>query len=153
MNQLSETAKRLLLDIKNSQNPTNYLYDLYNTCSLEEKEELMMAINELVDAGYLHVLWADNSPWYTTVRRLSNSITNNANWEFSMNNTVTVGNKNSLSNSFIASNSTIIMDQSSKKSFYERHPVVVGLLITLGGGLIMMFSFWGAIVDAVESLF
>ena len=153
MNKLSERSKRLLLDIKDSSSPTEYLYDLYNSCSSEEKDDLRLAISELVDAGCLHILWADNSPWHTTIKKIPSNITSDTDGKCSMTSTIKIGDNNAISNSIIASNSTIVGSQSSEKSFYEKHPVAIGLLITIGGGLLLMFSFWDTIIATIESMF
>ena len=44
-------------------------------------------------------------------------------------------------------------DQSVKKSFYEKHPVICGFLISLVAGIVLLFSFWDRIVNLIEGVF
>ena len=40
-----------------------------------------------------------------------------------------------------------------KKSWYEKHPVIGGIIISVVAGVILLFSFWNDIVQFVEGVF
>lgn len=65
---------------------------------------------------------------------------------------IKIGNKNKIKNSSIGHqyNATT---PAEKKSFAERHPIIIGFLVSLVVGFILLFSFWKPIVEWIESLF
>ena len=68
---------------------------------------------------------------------------------------INIGNNNSIKNSTIAEVEVINNQDSQprKKSFYEKHPIIVSFLISLLAGAILLFSFWDSVVSFVEGLF
>lgn len=66
---------------------------------------------------------------------------------------INIGNNNKIKNSNIAENLEVKDDTYKKKSFYEKHPVIVGFLISLLAGIVLLFSFWGKIVSLIEGVF
>ena len=60
---------------------------------------------------------------------------------------------NKIKNANIAEKLEINDDQSVKKSFYEKHPVICGFLISLVAGIVLLFSFWDRIVNLIEGVF
>ena len=69
-------------------------------------------------------------------------------------NSVTIGDGNSFSDTNIGNDNTkTITNTEEKKSFASRHPILIGALISLIVGFILMFSFWKDIISWIEGLF
>lgn len=71
---------------------------------------------------------------------------------------IKIGNNNKIIDSNICDNikidsSTKDIKSNSKKNFYEEHPIICGLLISLAAGFILLFSFWNNIIDWIERWF
>ena len=64
-----------------------------------------------------------------------------------------INDNNKIKNANIAERLEINDDQSVKKSFYEKHPVICGFLISLVAGIVLLFSFWDRIVNLIEGVF
>lgn len=63
-----------------------------------------------------------------------------------------IGNNNNISNSNFTNNS--IQKQSDKsKKFWEKHPFLLSLITGLLVSIIMLFSFWGKIIEFIENIF
>jgi len=60
---------------------------------------------------------------------------------------INIGDNNKIKNANIAERLEI------KKSFYEKHPVICGFLISLVAGIVLLFSFWDRIVNLIEGVF
>lgn len=65
---------------------------------------------------------------------------------------IQIGDNNNIKNSVVTENGTVHKD-TQKKSIVERHPILVGLIISLIAGFILMFSFWKDIISWLENLF
>ncbi len=69
---------------------------------------------------------------------------------------INIGDKNKINKSSIGhqynSNSGNNKSPEKKKSFAEKHPVIVSFLVSLVVGFILLFSFWKNIVDWIEAL-
>lgn len=63
---------------------------------------------------------------------------------------IKIGNNNKIKNSNIGHQNTV--STSKKKSFYDKHPLLVSISISFLIGFLLLFSFWRNIVDALESL-
>ena len=65
---------------------------------------------------------------------------------------ITIGNNNKIKNSTIAG--TINKSDTPKSNgFYENHPIVCSVLISLSVGIVLLFSFWSRIIKFIEGLF
>lgn len=65
---------------------------------------------------------------------------------------IQIGDNNKIENSIVTENGTV--DKGiQKKVFAERHPILIGLVISLIAGFILMFSFWKDIISWLENLF
>lgn len=68
---------------------------------------------------------------------------------------VKIGNNNTIKNSNIAEtiNGNTTKPQSNNKTFYDKHPVICGFLISLVAGSVVLFSFWNDIIHWIEGWF
>lgn len=63
-----------------------------------------------------------------------------------------IGNGNEIKNTTIAEK--IEMSGSENKStFYNRHPVICSILISLVVGFLLLFGFWKDIITFIEEMF
>ena len=46
-----------------------------------------------------------------------------------------------------------IRDTIKKKTFFDKHPVICGFLISLVAGIVLLFSFWEKLISFLEGLF
>ncbi|PEE81749.1 hypothetical protein [Bacillus toyonensis] len=65
---------------------------------------------------------------------------------------IRIGDKNKIKNSSIGHQHNAT-PPTEKKSFVERHPVIISFLVSFVVGLILLFNFWKSIVEWVENLF
>ncbi|HEF1898081.1 hypothetical protein ACTFSP_19540 [Bacillus cereus group sp. MYBK108-2] len=65
---------------------------------------------------------------------------------------IKIGNKNKIKNSSIGHQYNAATP-TEKKSFAERHPIIISFLVSLVVGFILLFSFWKPIVEWIENLF
>ncbi|MHA4168867.1 hypothetical protein [Bacillus cereus] len=68
-----------------------------------------------------------------------------------------IGDKNKIKNSSIGhqhnSSGGDKHKGGEKKTFYEKHPILVSALVSLVVGFVLLFSFWKDIADWIEKLF
>lgn len=64
---------------------------------------------------------------------------------------INIGNNNKINNSIISEESR--MKNEKKKNIFEKHPLIFSFLISLFAGFILLFSFWGKIVEWIENIF
>ncbi|MGG0656455.1 hypothetical protein [Rummeliibacillus pycnus] len=64
---------------------------------------------------------------------------------------IKIGDKNKINGSFIGTQN--IEGESNKKSFTDKHPILVILIIPFLIGFILLFPFWDSIVKYVGNLF
>ncbi|GHH99717.1 hypothetical protein [Neobacillus kokaensis] len=64
---------------------------------------------------------------------------------------IKIGNNNKIKNSVIGSQTS--HQESNKKSFGERHPILISVIITFLFGFLFLFSFWDSIVKYIENIF
>ena len=65
---------------------------------------------------------------------------------------IRIGNHNKISNSIISENSSVDKNEPNK-NFFQKHPILSGIFITVFAGFILMFSFWDKIKVFIEGLF
>ena len=65
---------------------------------------------------------------------------------------IKIGNNNKISKSTIAESVSGNIEP-PKKSWYEKHPVIGGIIISLVAGFILLFSFLKKIVQLIEGVF
>ena len=65
---------------------------------------------------------------------------------------IKIGNNNKMSKSTIDESVSGII-RPPTKSWYEKHPVIGGIIISLVAGFILLFSFWEKIVQLIEGVF
>lgn len=69
---------------------------------------------------------------------------------------ITIGNGNKINNSNIAEKIENHVGSSLPKkesTFYEKHPIICGFLISLVAGIVLLFSIWEKIIDFLEGVF
>lgn len=64
---------------------------------------------------------------------------------------IQIGNNNKIKDSVITDNGTV-EGKPEKKKFYERHPVMISIIISFVVGFVLLFSFWDGIIAWIESL-
>ena len=154
MDQISEAAVKTLTEIKNSKNTTEYLSSRFEGCSSEQEEELRSILRELSRLGCIKIMWADNAPWYVDVdQNLIDTILNQV-VGTTENGAITIGNNNTIKKSIISSGAAQVKTITpTKGTFAERHPILISALVSLGIGILLMFSFWDRIISFIENLF
>ncbi|MGL5714563.1 MAG: hypothetical protein ACRCXT_16155 [Paraclostridium sp.] len=66
---------------------------------------------------------------------------------------IKIGDKNKIKNSNIIDSVVIRQKEEKEKKFTERHPILVGAIISFIIGIVLMFSFWSDIILKIEELF
>lgn len=162
---LPSNSKRLLDDLVNADNPTQYLSDRFDSANGKEDEELRSLLRELREEGYITIpMWADNKPYNVILNNSARTYNERlaeyeaekqsqrkATYVFN-DNSVKIGDSAKITKSTIASR---IDKQPSeaKLSFVEKHPIIVNVIVAVAGGFLLMFSFWDKIVTWIEGLF
>lgn len=65
---------------------------------------------------------------------------------------IKIGDKNKIKNSYIG-HQKINSANRDKKSFIERHPIIISLIISFIVGFVLLFSFWDNVVKWIEKIF
>ena len=158
---LSAKSKRLLDEILNAENPSDFLYKRFDNLPNEKTEELRAQIRGLCRGEYISVpIWADDRPYHVVVNESASvynelleeyekQVANNMstiNVYHGSNHSIQIGNGNSITNSQIGET---INAQPAKPptTFYERHPVICAFLISLAAGLVLLFPIWSKLVQ------
>ena len=161
---LPSNSKRLLDDLVNADNPTQYLSDRFDSANGKEDEELRSLLRELREEGYITIpMWAENKPYNVILNNSARTYNERlaeyeaekqsqrkATYVFN-DNSVKIGDGAKITKSTIASR---IDKQPSetKKSFVEKHPIIVNIIVAVVGGFLLMFSVWDKIVTWIEGL-
>ena len=162
---LPNNSRKLLAEIVQAENPTQFLCDCFNGASKKEADELRGILHELREFGYVSVEWADNKPYLVTLSNAGrtyeeqfaeyeaqNLVSKSVHYAGPVtNNSVHIGNGNKIKHSNIAGS----MQESSNenRSFFERHPLLTGILGAVVAGVILMFSIWESIITWIEGIF
>ena len=160
---LPSNSRKLLNELLATDNPVELLCQKMTHCSPNEKEELCGILRELREEGYIHVKWASNLPYMVTIHNKARSYEESlAEYEAELaapkstyifhDHSVRIGDGNKINKSVIGSD-VDISNPAEKKSFWNNHPLLVGIVGAVVAGLILMFSFWGNIVTFIEGLF
>lgn len=64
---------------------------------------------------------------------------------------IKIGNNNKIKNSIVGNQN--LYGESNKKSFTDRHPILISVVITFIFGFLFLFSFWDSIVEYIENNF
>lgn len=150
-------SRALLGEIVSAENPTDLLCDKFKKASPQQDRELRGILRELGERNYLKIQWADNKPHHVTINNPARTYEEQlAEYEAKAHafrsQSITIGNNNKINGSTIAG--TISTTGTEKKrGFYEKHPVICSVLISLFVGVVLLFSFWGRIISFIEGLF
>lgn len=64
---LPSNSEKILLELAQTENPTQTLNAHYEGISVQARNELDGIVRELKEYGYINVKWADNMPWIVTL--------------------------------------------------------------------------------------
>lgn len=155
---LSRNSKQLLDEIMAADNPADMLAKRFDGLTNSEDAELRSIIRELREEGFINVQWADNVPYFVTINNSARTY-NERLQEYesekrasvTIDQSVKIGNGNTICDSTIAS---LVQEAvSPKKKFWEKHPLLLGVIGAVIAGVILTFSFWGKIVAFIEGVF
>ena len=154
---LPRNSKQLLDEIIAADNPADMLAKRFDGLTNSEDVELRSIIRELREEGFINVRWADNVPYFVTINNSARTY-NERLQEYeseeracvTIDQSVKIGNGNKICDSTIAS---LVQEAASpKKTFWEKHPILTGVIGAVIAGAILMFSFWGKIVAFIEGV-
>ena len=155
---LPKNAKRLLDEIIAADNPADMLAKRFDGLTNSEDTELRSIIRELREDGFINVRWADNVPYSVTINNSARTYKERLQEYESgkracvnIDQSVRIGDGNKICDSTIAS--VVQEAASSKKTFWEKHPILTGVIGAVIAGAILMFSFWEKIVAFIEGVF
>lgn len=155
---LHQNSKQLLDEIIAADNPADMLAKRFDGLTNSEDVELRSIISELCEEGFINVLWADDVPYFVTINNSARTY-NECLQEYesekracvNIDQSVKIGNGNKICDSTIAS---LVQERASpKKTFWEKHPILTGVIVSVIAGVILMFSFWEKIVTFIEEIF
>lgn len=155
---LPQNSKQLLDEIIAADNPADMLAKRFDGLTNSEDAELRSIIRELREEGFINVQWADNVPYFVTINNSARTY-NERLQEYesekrasvTIDQSVKIGNGNTICDSTIAS---LVQEAvSPKKAFWEKHPLLLGVIGAVIAGVILTFSFWGKIVAFIEGVF
>lgn len=155
---LPQNSKQLLDEIIAADNPADMLAKRFDGLTNSEDAELRSIIRELREEGFINVQWADNVPYFVTINNSARTY-NERLQEYesekrasvTIDQSVKIGNGNTICDSTIAS---LVQEAvSPKKTFWKKHPLLLGVIGAVIAGVILTFSFWGKIVAFIEGVF
>ena len=65
---------------------------------------------------------------------------------------INIGDGNKIKNSTISDNSVINNKSKEKKSWAEKHPILIGVIIAIVAGVILELAFWDEIIQAINMI-
>ena len=158
---LPGNAEKLLHEILQAENPTKMLCEKFEGISQQEDKMLRAILRQLREEGYINIKWASNVPYYVIINNSARvydeqleECEKNMFLQQStkyVNERINIGDGNTIIGSSIGNEK--INSLENRKTFYERHPVICGFLISLVAGIVLLFSFWGKIIDLFEGIF
>lgn len=159
---LPSNSRKLLNELLATDNPVELLCRKIEQSSSSEKDELCGILRELREEGYIHVKWASNLPYIVTIHNKARTYEERlAEYESELaaskttyiyhDHSVRIGDGNKINKSVIGSD-VDISNPPEKKSFWNDHPLLVGIVGAVIAGVILMFSFWESIVAFIEGL-
>lgn len=155
---LSQNSKHLLDEIVAADNPADMLAKRFDGLTNGEDAELRSIIHDLCEEGFIKVQWSNNVPYIVTINNSARTY-NERLQEYesekragvTIDQSVKIGDGNKICDSTIAS---LVQGTSSpKKTFWEKHPLLTGVISAVIAGAILMFSFWEKIVTFIEGVF
>lgn len=154
---IPQTETQMLEALWNSDNPTELLSNLFDEADQKEDARLRRLLKSLSNQGCIRIpMWADNKPYHV---ELFESVVRPEHRHppvtISDDHSVHIGSGAKITRSIIGDirKTSGAETGGSPPSFYERHPIVCSLVISLSVGFVLLFSFWKNIVDAIEGLF
>ena len=155
--ELPSNLRKLLFEIVSSDNPSAFLSRKMDGASAKERDELRGILHELTENGFLHIMWADDKPYHVMINNSARAYEEQlAEYQRKQKSerteSVIIGNNNTINNSFIAG-SINVNESKQPKSFYEKHPVICGISISLVAGIVLLFPFWKKVVEFIRRLF
>lgn len=160
---LPSNAKKLLDELLNAKNPSQALCEHWEKATGEDFIELQGIVRVLCQSGYLNVNYAGNKPYIVTLNNSARTYNEQlAEYETEVaahrpttiyhDHSVRIGNGNKINSSIIGSNIEV-SNPPEKKSFWNNHPLLVGIVGGVIAGVLLMFGFWEEIVELIEGLF
>ena len=117
---LPSNSKKLLDEILASDNPAQMLSDRFKTLSYREDDELRGMLRELMEKGYVSILWANNAPCHVVINNSARTYEEqHAEYERTHQPSSTVNNYNNIGGVMIlgdVNNSTIVFDALREKA-------------------------------------
>lgn len=154
-NKLNPNTEKLLFQILEEDNPTEFLNNKFKSISSKEKIKLRAILCELIENDYLSITWADNVPYYVSISNKSFNYKENFlkyNEKEVSNYNIKIGDNNKISKSIIAGK-VINNPKNENNGFYDKHPVFCSVLISFIIGLVLLFSFWKKVIYLIEGWF
>jgi len=157
-NKLPQNSKHLLDEIIAADNPADMLAKRFVGLTNSEDAELRSIIHELCEEGFINVRWSSSVPYIVTINNSARTY-NERLQEYesekrasvTIDQSIKIGDGNKICDSTIAS---LIQETASpEKTFWEKHPILTGVIGAVIAGAILMFSFWEKIVTFIEGVF
>ena len=137
------------------------LREKFNGISHKEDELLRGILRQLREEGYINIKWASNVPYQVIINNSARVYDEQlAEYEknkfaqqsdYYVNQSINIGDGNTIKDSTIANK--VVNTSENKKTFYDKHPVICGFLISLAAGIVLLFSFWSKIIEFIEGVF
>lgn len=164
---LSPNAKQLLNEILQSDNPTQFVCYKLENLPAKEADKFKISLKELSQKNFISIKWANNKPYLVFIsdsarayndeflKHEKQAMLDGDNGGKIVYNNIHIGNGNKISKSNISINSNKEHTNPSfkKQSFYDKHPAICSLLISLVAGIVLLFSFWKKIIEFIEGAF
>lgn len=158
---LPMNAEKVLHEILEAENPANMLCERFKDISQKDDEILRGILRQLREEGYIIINWADNVPSRVIINNSARTY-NEQLIEFErnkaalppnyyINHSINIGDGNKIKGTTIGGKH--IDGSEKRKTFYENHPIIVGVLISVIAGVVLMFSFWEKVIEFIEGVF
>lgn len=158
---LPTNVEALLHEILQADNPVDILCEKIKGISHKEDEALRGILRQLREEGYIDIKWASNVPYQVIINNSARVYDEQlAEYEknklaqqsaYYVNQSINIGDGNTIKDSTIANK--VVNTSENKKTFYDKHPVICGFLISLVAGIVLLFSFWSKIIEFIEGVF
>lgn len=154
---MPQTEEQLLRDLQTTDEPTEFLSDLFDSVNHKDDMRLRRYLRNLSALGYINIpMWADNKSYFVELLKPDISLEQKPSTiNISDNHSIVIGDGAKISHSSLrfGQETKSVQNRIGHQSLFEKHPVVCSLVISFIVGFILLFSFWKDIVNAIEGLF
>ena len=152
---LPSNSQKFLNELINCEQPESLLKNKVMKSSPDDRNKLYAVLDELKERGFIQVEGSYLEPKKIVLSNLARTyeeqlIMSKLPSKKAAGQSISIGDGNRFKNTTISITNN---SDNQRKNFFEKHPIICGIIISVIAAFVMMFSFWEQIVAFVEGFF